>query len=185
MSVLPPDFDVNNQEHVLLLKQYLRDKLKGYYGISTPNNLGSYIYNSVTESFIKVPNSTFVKKADETKLYVTVDNNFHQVSVEVPLKITVSIKLTTSSLPTDELTVKIRDTIVQFVNSKQSEENIYFSELVTLLKSIPVVENVRIVEPKHDIIFNYDVYDLPLEDFVTYVPELIYTTEENVKILYE
>lgn len=185
MSILPSNFDIKNPEHVNILRNYLSDKRKGYYAIKTTSNIGSYIYNSMIDKFIQIPNSTFIKKANDPVMYVTVDNTFHKVQVDVPLTISVVIKLHKLVSPTEELVSKVKQVVVDFINSKKPEENIYFSELVSLLKLIPSVENARIVEPKHDIVFNYSVDDIELEDFISYQPELIYTVPEKITVVFE
>ncbi|MEM3420570.1 MAG: hypothetical protein QW806_10155 [Nitrososphaerota archaeon] len=185
MPILPADFDINNTQHLSILSNYLSNKPQGYYAINVGSGVGSYIYNTFTDTFIQIPNSTFIKQANDPKLYVTVDNRFHPAMIELPLKVTVVVRLKNVVSKSIDLTNKITDIIVQFINSKEIEENIYFSDLINILKQVPVIENVRIVEPKFDIVFNYDVNNLELTDFLTYQAEQIYTTKESVSVVYE
>lgn len=63
------------------------------------------------------------------------------------------------------------------------DKNIYRSEIIETVQSVPGVSHCKLVEPIHDIFFNYDIKkDLTQQELLEYSPQLIWFDSTTISI---
>lgn len=130
--------------------------------------------------FERVSQSTIIRSGAYN--YVLVDTRWKKLELENPLTIEVDIFVDDPSSAV--LNEKYKQSIKDYINKKRIEERIGFSHMVRYLMDIPGTIHVRVVEPKHDVLFSYDRKELLRKPnkmlFLTYVMEKVFTTDENI-----
>lgn len=89
-----------------------------------------------------------------------------------------------SSLSTQALTTRIRNNLVDKLYTKFGYDNaIYRSEIIKIVQSTTGVEHCQLVSPRHDIFFDYDIYeDFTQQQLLEYSPELVYFDTSTITI---
>jgi hypothetical protein len=63
------------------------------------------------------------------------------------------------------------------------DKNIYLSEIVKIVQSIPGVAHCQVIEPQHDIFFDYDIYkDFSQSELLEYTPEFTSFTTSTIMV---
>jgi len=80
----------------------------------------------------------------------------------------------------------VKDTLVNQLYTKFGfDAGIFLSEIVSTIQGVAGVEHCKVLEPKHDIFFTYDIYDdLSHSELLEYTPQFIsfITSSINVEI---
>ena len=135
-------------------------------------------------SFRKPAQSTIAKLPNDFRSYVLVDTRWIPIGENLNLEIEIEVYVDDPSLPL--LKKKYEEFVLDYINKKQVEETIRFSDLVKELYSVQGTRFVRIVKPKHDFVYNYDrkllLKSNDKQIFLTYVPEKLFTTPDKITI---
>jgi hypothetical protein len=116
-----------------------------------------------------------VESLDNAKLLYNGTNMVLPITT-IPFEIKLIVwKSRTYSASETSILNNIRDTLVEELFRKFGfDQNIYLSEIVRIVQSIPGVEFCHVAEPQHDIFFNFDIYkDFSQSELLEYTPEFI------------
>lgn len=73
--------------------------------------------------------------------------------------------------------------IDKFYHKFTFDSDIYRSEITDVVQSVPGVEHCQVIEPKHNIFFNYDLYkDLTMIELLEYTPQLCFFDTSSITI---
>ncbi len=105
--------------------------------------------------------------------------------IQIPFKIRMAVwKDDASSISTSALSSRISNSLVDtFYTRFGYDKPIYRSEIVRHVQAIDGVEHCQLIEPRHDIFFDYDIYeDFTQEQLLEYSPELVYFDTSTIII---
>ena len=121
---------------------------------------------------------------DGTK-YIYNGVSFLNPELQIPFELKLVVWKDRKTSWTEQAIIKaIKEKLVDvFYERFGFDKNIYLSELTSVVQSVPGVDYCRILEPQHDIFFNYDVYkDLSQTELLQYSPQLVYFTTNDIII---
>lgn len=88
------------------------------------------------------------------------------------------------SVSTDSVIQGVKDNLINGLYSRFGfDANIYISDLIKIIQSTTGVLNCQIIEPTHDIFFDYDVRaDLTQQELLEYSPQLIWFDSTTITV---
>ena len=104
---------------------------------------------------------------------------------DIPLKIQISIWLDPTYPSSSQAVVEnVRKNIIQKLYTRTGyDKPIYRSELTKVVQEVPGVDHCIVLQPDHDIFFNYDIYrDFSANQLLLYSPQLVYISAQNIQI---
>lgn len=104
---------------------------------------------------------------------------------DIPLKIHVVVWSDRTISETNEaIAERVKNELVdKMYTSFGYDKNIYIAELTRIVKNIKGIENCKIINPEHDIFFNYDIRkDFSQLDLLQYTPELVYFDTKSISV---
>ncbi|MCX7999133.1 MAG: hypothetical protein N3A69_09320, partial [Leptospiraceae bacterium] len=136
-------------------------------------------------NIFSVSQGTTARIFGEEELYVLVDTRWVRFRDLLPLKIEVEVFVENPDII--GLEEKYRKSIIDYLNEKGPDNSFKFSEIISLLHKVEGTKMVRFIAPKYDLIYDFD-YKTTLQklnkmQFITFVPEKIYTNEERLKVI--
>lgn len=146
------------------------------YNPIVKNDEGNYVYQTLSALGIK-----------EYELYKLIYNgdNFYKLTKQMPLTVKlevwkdISINISDLALIND-----IKDAIERnFIGQYGYDRPIYHSEITSVVHNVRGVEYCTVLDPPHDIFFDYDLDDFDHESILRYTPELIYILSDEVQII--
>ena len=122
----------------------------------------------------------------ELKKYVWNGETAIYPILPIPLYINISIWIDRSFSTSESSVVNnVKTTLVDLLYSKFGyDKPLYISEITKVVQGIPGVLHCKVLEPQHDIFFNFDPdKDFTQEQLIRYTPDLIYFDTNNIKVV--
>ncbi len=104
---------------------------------------------------------------------------------DIPLQISMEVfKDKSVSISDVALIENIKNAIYNFYQPNFGANlNIYRSEITDIVQSVVGVSNCRVIEPRTNIFFNYDISTFTQPQLLTYTPELVYFTLDDIEVI--
>lgn len=103
----------------------------------------------------------------------------------IPFSISLIVWRDTSvSATTDAIVQNIKNSLIDGLYSKFGfDSNIYLSEIIEIAQGVEGVRNCTIIEPTHDIFFDYDLTeDLTQQELLEYSPQLVWFDSTTISV---
>lgn len=159
------------------------------------NNYISYIviWNGVewlftapsVNQFIEINNIYDPLDEDQGKRLIYSGSSWFEPVFNIPLNITLRITQdSTISSSTSAIVNSIKTEIVnQMASQFGLDKNIDRSQIIQIVRSVPGVKYVELLEPSVDIKFNYNILtDLTEEEVLDYTPQISAITEDTITV---
>lgn len=163
------------------------------------NDINDKFYNQETKiaKFIKIDSSgepvwEFIQPINSDCVYIESKNlklffdgnEWFRPHFETPISINIIAYLDDFNLPYGEY---IREELYNWLKNNYFgiEKNIYRSEIIRFVQSFSNVIYCKLLDPKIDITFNYDIDNIKHTELLKYTPQFVYFKKEliNVKVL--
>ncbi len=114
-------------------------------------------------------------------------NGTHMVipSLGIPFEIRVIVWKDTSYSVTEQALIEdIKNQLIETLYDKFGfDRNIYQSEIISIIQNVRGVDHCKVIEPNHDIFFNFDIYnDLTQSELLEYSPDFISFTSNSIYV---
>lgn len=119
-----------------------------------------------------------------SKIVIYNGSDFVEPVFDIPFKINL-IVFTNPSITSSDTTLreKISTALIDGLAPKFGyQKSIYLSEIMKIVQGVQGVRNCTILEPKHDIFFDFDPQKLSQDELIRFTPELIYFGSNNISI---
>jgi hypothetical protein len=152
----------------------------------SPGFIAEYILASDTWVFEKLDiNDIIIIESLGNQKYIYNGNAMLLPYISIPFEIKLIVwqdgRLSYSK---QSIITTIKNTLVdRFYKLFGFENNIYMSQIIDVVQSIPGVKHCKLIEPQHDIFFNFDYKtDLTQEEILEYSPQLIFFDTTSITI---
>ena len=179
--------DSTNGDRYLIVEETCED---GNPWADAPyNREGGFIaeYVSVTNNWIferlSVNDIVEVTSTGDKIIFNGADAIVPVTTIPFSIQIIVWIDRTTS-VSTDAVIKAVKDNLINGLYTRFGfDADIYKSDLLQIIQSTAGVLNSQIIEPRHDIFFNYDVRkDLTQQELLEYSPQLIWFDSTTITV---
>ncbi len=111
-------------------------------------------------------------------------DNFFKLTKYMPLQVRLDIwKDDSANISDNALINNIKDAIERnFIPKYGYDKPIYHSDLTRIVQGVVGVSYCTVLDPPHDIFFNYNLDNFDHETILRYTPELIYISSEGIEI---
>lgn len=139
---------------------------------------------SITWSFVTPTSDDMVLVSDRSKKYIYADNNWVLPSYEIPFTIKLEVfKENTYTDTSTELISTIKAELLSTFSSRFGiNSNIYRSEIIRAVQGVNGVNHCRLLQPKSNIFFDFDLDDLTESELLNYSPQYVYFDEDSISI---
>jgi len=150
----------------------------GFVAIATSYNTSGWIFEEL------VVNDYFYVTRDDNKVLFN-GSEFIEPIQTIPIQLEILVWVDIDCHGTDSFLVEtIKNSLVNNMFKKFGyQKNILISEITRIVKSVDGVSNCKVLKPKHDIIFNYEVSDLTESQLMVFTPDLIYFDTNSITII--
>lgn len=102
---------------------------------------------------------------------------------KIPLQISLKVICRENNYPEKYIIEMVKTHLMRKFSSKFGcDKDLYINEIEKAVEELWFIKNCRVIEPKYDIIFNYDLRNLSYTDLQTYTPELVYFTKNTINV---
>lgn len=174
---IPPVGGTIGDRYIVLNGTGLWDGKDDYIATLTDSTASTWSFTfPKTEQMILVTN--------KTKKYLYSESGWVVPEYEIPLEISIDVfKTDTYTGSTGELTLAVRDAIMAAFESRFGiNVNIYRSEIIDVVQDVDGVEHCRLILPESSIFFNFDINDFTQEELLSYGPEYVFWTEDQITV---
>jgi len=128
---------------------------------------------------LEISRGTLVKTPDN-ELYATTGSRWVKPKYKVPMKMIVEVY---TSHNDSSLVDKVKQTIIDYLNSLDAQESVYQSRIIDRIMDIKEVSYCRIIYPEVDIIYRDTAKNLTRNELLVYTPEQIWTEKDLIKVI--
>jgi len=128
---------------------------------------------------LETSRGTLVKTPDN-ELYATTGARWVKPKYKVPMKMIVEVY---TSHNDSGLVDKVKQTIIDYLNSLDAQESVYQSRIIDKIMNIKEVSYCRIIYPEVDIIYRDTTKNLTRDELLVYTPEQIWTKKDLIKVI--
>lgn len=128
---------------------------------------------------LETSQGTVVKDANGV-LYTTNATRWFEPNYKTPLDIIIEIHTTSSDYTLIE---KTKQQIIDYVNSLDSQESLYLSNIIDNVMQLKQINYCRIIYPQTDLIYRDTFKNLTKEDLLKYTPEQVWTDKDHIKVI--
>jgi len=185
---LPIDFiELNSFDHIPITGERFIitgselpewDDKKGYIAI----------YNGPSASkewtYVKPEMDDIIYAKNTQKKYIFTSCEWIEPVFEIPLLLSMDVKMQDNfSIDQQQFIQSIKTAIINDFNDRMvCQSHLNRSEIVATIQNVDGVDHCRIIQPISNIFYNFELTDLTTDELLTYTPELMFFTEENISI---
>lgn len=153
------------------------DRNGGFVAIASDYTPSGWLFEALTI------NDTFYDNNTEHTLVYN-GENFVRPIHGLPINIDLIVWMSTQYTGTDSgLIDKIKTALInEFYPSFGFDSNILISDIIKVVKSVDGVSNCKVINPNHDIIYNFKLEELTESELLTYTPSLTYFDSTTISI---
>lgn len=139
---------------------------------------------NLTWTFVTPKSNQMVYVLSEDTKYIFTEFGWVNPVYAIPLQISLDIFISDDYSGTlTNLTSEIRSTLIDSFSDRFGlNAEIYRSEIINVVQGIDGVDYCKLLTPKSDIFFDYDIDQFTQEQLLEYTPEYIYFTEDDIEI---
>jgi len=148
-----------------------------YITTLSDSTAGTWVFSlPKTEQMVYVTN--------EEKKYIYCESGWVLPEYEIPLEIEIDVfKSDTYTGSTGDLTLEVREAIMTAFTSRFGiNVNIYRSEIIDVVQDVEGVEHCRLIKPESSIFFNFDINEFTQEELLSYGPEYVFWTTDQITV---
>ncbi len=140
-------------------------------------NVTWYFISPITDDIVYIENKGYK--------YIYAITGWTIPAYTIPLKIELEVFRRGDYSGTDtDLSNTIKTTVVEaFQDRFGSNIAIYRSEITDVVQGVVGVDHLRLTNPKSSVFFNFNIQDFTDEELMSYGPEYVYFTEDDISIL--
>lgn len=139
---------------------------------------------NVSWVFTQPKTEQFVNVINRGVKYLYSESGWVIPSYSIPLQISLDVfKTSTYTGSLSELTDSVRSALVSAFEGRFGINiDIYRSEIIDVVQEVDGVEHCRLLKPESSIYFEFDINDFTQEQLLSYGPEYVYFTEDDISI---
>ena len=138
----------------------------------------------VTWSFYDARLNTIVYVLNKQQKYIFSQSSWVTVGFNLPLKVTIEVfvdKNLTKSV--GEVRSEVKSALINhFKNKFGPSIKLYRSEIIDVVQSLENIRYSRLIDPKSDIFFDYNIDNFTENELLEYVPEYVYFTKDSIEV---
>jgi hypothetical protein len=134
--------------------------------------------------YITPSTNDIVYVTSKGKRYLFTEFGWVYPQYSIPLQISIEVfKQRQYTRSSDELISEIKDQLISdFSDRFGIHSSIYRSEIINSIMSVDGVSYCRLINPRSDIFFDFEIEDLTQNQLLEYGPEYIYFSEDSISI---
>jgi len=135
-------------------------------------------------TFIEPTSNDIVYITNKGSNYIYTEYGWVPPIYNIPLKIVIEVfKINDSSIEESNLIADIKSVIIDYYKSMFGPKlDLRRSKVIDLVHNVNGVSHCRLLEPKSNIFFNYDIDKFTQQELLEYTPEWMYFKEEDITI---
>jgi hypothetical protein len=144
-------------------------------------------YSESSNSWIteRLTNKDIIYMISKNLKYIYNGETISEMVQDIPLNIDVIVwKNDGSNITSQALIRNVKDAIIDnFMAGFGYDKPLYRSQLIKVVQSVAGIKHCEIRSPKHDIFFEYDIYeDFTEQELLDYSPQLVYIDTNSITV---
>jgi len=135
-------------------------------------------------TYVKPEMDDFIYARNTNKKYLYTSCDWIEPIYEIPLKIDLDVRMKENyTIDMQKFINTIKLTILEtFKDRMVCQSYLSRSEIIATVQNIEGVDHCRLIKPASNIFYNFKLEELSEENLLTYTPELLYFTEDDITI---